>query len=201
MSRDNERTLVSYGLGVDAYIRGTNPEVAGPVREWIDEALRGLPANARILEIGSAFGRDAAYMRSLGFAVECSDAVPEFVDMLQEKGFDARLLNILSDEIGDGYDLILANAVFHHFPRSELGGILVRMRHALAPDGRLAFTVKSGDGEEWSSEKIGSPRYFCYWRAAEVDSLLGDAGFTRTQIRESRTDRAHADWIFALSNP
>ena len=97
MSHANSETLRSYEARVAEYVEGTPSEVAGPVKEWIDAVLSGLPAKARIVELGSAFGRDAAYIASKGFAVECTDAVAGFVVELQSRGFKARQFNLLRD--------------------------------------------------------------------------------------------------------
>ncbi|MBS0653984.1 MAG: hypothetical protein JSR39_10735, partial [Verrucomicrobia bacterium] len=65
----NEATLKAYENGVDAYVSGTPSEVGGIFKEWIDKTLSLLPKGAKIFEVGSAFGRDARYMESLGFSV------------------------------------------------------------------------------------------------------------------------------------
>ena len=93
------------------------------------------------------------------------------------------------------FDLILANAVLLHFDRAQLPRVLVKAT-ALNPAGRLAFSLKGGDGEGWSSAKLGAPRYFCYWRAQRIAALLDAAGFARWSIVEAHMNRADADWIY-----
>jgi SAM-dependent methyltransferase len=199
MSDSNEQTLRAYDANVRAYVEGTQHQVGGPPRDWMDRALDGLAPTARIIEIGSAFGRDAAYIASKHFAVECTDAAPGFVAELRARGFDARLFNVLTDAFGDAYDLILANAVLLHFDREVLPGVLAKARAALNAGGRLAFSLKGGDGEGWSSAKIGAPRYFCYWRAEQLAPLLRAAGFAHWSIEQARMNRAHADWIYVVA--
>ncbi|MBB4197421.1 hypothetical protein CCR94_12480 [Rhodoblastus sphagnicola] len=199
MTGANEATLRAYDDHVRAYVEGTAHEVGGAPRDWIDRALDGLPATARIIEIGSAFGRDAAYVASKNFAVECTDAASGFVAELRARGFDARQFNLLTDDFGATYDLILANAVLLHFNREDLPRVLAKARAALNPGGRLAFSLKGGEGEGWSSAKLGAPRYFCYWRAEPLAALLAGAGFARWSIVEAQTNRAHADWIFTIA--
>src|SRR4051812_14242475 len=98
-------------MSIDRYVEGTGQTVHGVVKAWIDRAIAGLPRDATIFEIGSAFGRDARYLTSSGYSVACSDAVPEFVDELRGRGFDARPFDIVRDAFDGPYDLILANAV------------------------------------------------------------------------------------------
>jgi SAM-dependent methyltransferase len=195
----NEKTLRSYDENVRAYVEGTAHQVGGPPRDWMDRALDGLAPNARIIEIGSAFGRDAAYLASKNFVVECTDAAPGFVEELRARGFRAKTFNVLTDAFDGAYDLILANAVLLHFDRDQTPGVLAKARAALNPGGRLAFSLKGGDGEGWSSAKLGAPRYFCYWRAEQLAPLLRAAGFAQWSIVEARMNRAHADWIYVVA--
>jgi len=195
----NQQTLDAYQDRLQAYVAGTAKTVSGESQQWLDAALGGLPPTARLLELGSAFGRDAAYIAAQGYAIECSDAVPGFVTLLQSQGFNARRLNVLTDDVGDGYHLILANAVLLHFTRRELPLVLSKVRRALAPNGRLAFSLKQGEGEGWSDAKLGAPRFFCYWQPAELEPELRQAGFTHWQIHATHTGRAHADWLFVIA--
>ncbi|MBS0654127.1 MAG: methyltransferase domain-containing protein, partial [Verrucomicrobia bacterium] len=85
--------------------------------------------------------------------------------------------NVLTDPFPSTYDLIFANAVFHHMDRDELRVILKKVHRSLKDQGILSFSVKFGEGEEWSDEKVGSPRYFCYWNREELYKLVEEAGF------------------------
>jgi SAM-dependent methyltransferase len=182
MNDSNQKTLQSYEAHVNEYIKGTPQGVDGVVKEWLDQATVGLTAESRILEIGSAFGRDAAYLQAKGLAVECTDATKAFVELLDQKGFAARELNVISDDLGGPYDLILANAVFLHFTREETAHVIGKAFAALKPGGRLAFTVKQGEGEEWTDKKLGAPRFFCYWSEAQLRPLLDEAGYSDCKL-------------------
>jgi len=199
MSETNSTTLLAYEQRAQAYIDGTSHELAPATRDWIDAAIHGLPNDARILEIGSGFGRDAAYVIASGYRVECSDAAESFVRQLQSRGFAARKLNLLTHAIGGGYDLILGNAVLLHFTSAEFSFALEKLRTALADGGRLAISLKNGEGEEWSVSKIGAPRFFHYWRALSLRQALEAANFHDISIVEATTDRAHADWLYAIA--
>ncbi|SEH44027.1 class I SAM-dependent methyltransferase [Magnetospirillum fulvum] len=200
MSDSNNATLRTYGDHVQDYIDGTAQTVSGATKDWIDSTLAGLPGSARILELGSAFGRDAAYIASRGFTPECTDAVPGFVACLQAAGHKARLFNALTDDLDRSYDLIFANAVLLHFTRDEFALVLGKMRRALAPSGRFAFSLKRGQGESWSSAKVGAPRYFCYWEPEPLETVLGAAGFASWTIDAARTGRAHPDWLYVIAH-
>ncbi len=199
-SDSNGATLRSYQEHTKEYVEGTHSLVAGASKDWIDEALRGLRPDARILEVGSAFGRDAAYIAAKGFALECTDAVPAFVEHLKATGFAARQLNLLSDVLGGPYDLVFANAVFLHFTRSEFSGALRKTFDALTPQGRIALSLKRGQGESWSSHKLDAPRYFCFWQQDQLEPLLKDCGFSHWTITDTTMDRTHAEWLFVIAH-
>lgn len=179
--------MLPIELGAQEYIDQTSHEISPPVKTWINETLALLPLQAKILEIGSAFGRDADYIESFGYKVERTDATGAFVTVLQKKGHAACLFNILTDPLTARYDLVFANAVFLHFTPEELKTVLQKICAALTNDGLLAFTVKHGHGEEWTSAKLGHPRYFCFWKEEDILSLLNRTQFDL--LRVSKDDK------------
>jgi SAM-dependent methyltransferase len=176
-SSANDETLAAYEHNLAAYI-AKSPKSATPViRDWLGSVLAYINTDARILEVGSGTGRDADYIESRGYVVERSDAAMAFIEYLQAQGHSVRRINLLTDSLGGPYELILADAVFLHFDAVEFAHILRKCREALGPSGYLAFTLKEGDGEAWSSDKLDEPRYFHYWRIPEVAKLLDETGY------------------------
>lgn len=199
MSKTNTTTLQSYEDHVQEYIDGTPQTVDGVVKEWLDTAVDGLPKDAHILEFGSAFGRDAKYLQSLGYAVECTDATEAFVELLQQEGFNARKLNAITDPIDNSYDLVLANAVLLHFTRDETTQVLQKVHSALREGGTFAFTLKQGEGEKWTQDKLGAPRYFCYWTKDQISQLLTDSGYSNIHIQGDRETK-NFTWLHIIAN-
>jgi len=199
MNEANRQTVASYDPHVPEYVAGTSNVVSGLTKTWIDAALDGIPFDARLLELGSGHGRDAIYIQKLGYALDCSDATPAFVEHLRALSLEARHFNALSDALSSDYDLILANAVLLHFNRQQFSNVLAKMSSALRPRGRFSFTLKRGDGEEWSYAKLNAPRYFCYWQPESLPVLLSAAGFSSWSIDAGTFERAHADWISVLA--
>jgi len=193
-ANDNARTLQSYQDKTQAYIEGT-PPIDDEVKKWLDTALKLIPQEGKILEVGSGFGRDAEYIQQKGFAVECSDAVPHFVELLQQKGFDARLLNILTDDLGTGYDMVHANGVLLHFAPEESATIAEKVWTALNDDGIFTLNMKRGNGPQWSNEKLDAPRYFYYWQPDELQKLLSECGFEWLSMTEGHTTHNNANWM------
>jgi SAM-dependent methyltransferase len=194
----NDKTLQAYKNCIQEYIDGTPHETVAEVKQWIDEALQDLDKNAFILELGSGFGADADYMEEQGYWVVCTDAVPEFVDILQDREFTAYDLNVLTDDLPERLDMVYASAVLLHFTREETAMVLRKVYASLVDGGRFAFSLKQGNGEGWSEEKLGEPRYFCYWQAEEIQQLLNDAGYTGIEIGQNVAP--NATWLRVIAH-
>lgn len=194
----NDQTLHSYQENIEGYVHHTPSDITQTVRHWIDRSLEFLPKSARILEVGSGFGRDAAYIEASGFGLECSDATKGFVDMLLEKGFNAHELNIVTDQMPGSFDFVFANAVLLHFEKHQVAEILKKIYQSLNPNGRFAFSLKQGSGEAWSSEKLNAPRYFCYWQKSEIEKLIEATGFSLWEV-EKDSIHASATWLHIIA--
>jgi SAM-dependent methyltransferase len=169
-------TLATYEEGVEAYL-AASPGVVGPaIAELLDALVEHVQAG-RILELGSGPGREADYLEQRGLAVDRTDATPAFVARLQRAGHHARLLDVRSGDLGGPYDAVLANAVLLHLERDEMEKALRACHAATRPGGLFAITLKEGDGEAWSEAKLGTPRWFVYWRPQPLRAALEGAGW------------------------
>jgi (2Fe-2S) ferredoxin/predicted O-methyltransferase YrrM len=136
--------------------RDDNPEwtrnfIAGMQRNAKDRApllvkALGTAGIRRILDLGGGSG---AY--SIAFAKACPDAhceildIPEVVPLTAEyvsqAGVSAQVRlrpgDMLRDDFGSGYDIIMLNAICHMFSEEQNRDIFRRAHQALAPKGRL----------------------------------------------------------------
>jgi hypothetical protein len=199
MSGSNNETLQTYQDHFDRYIEGTAHETLEHEAQarWIRDVLTYAEVDDPILEIGSAFGRDAKYMQSLGYAPILTDAFDVAIEHLRDNGHDATKLNVITDEIEGDYKVIIACAVFLHFTESELRDVLVKLSGHILPDGVLAFSVKNGEGEEWSEEKMGAPRYFHYWSPQTIQPVLEECGYEMVDLRLEENDK----WLHIIAKP
>jgi (2Fe-2S) ferredoxin/ubiquinone/menaquinone biosynthesis C-methylase UbiE len=132
--------------------------------EWTRNFIAGMQRNAkdraphvvkalgtagvrRILDLGGGSG---AY--SIAFAKACPDAqceildIPEVLPLTAEYVRQAGVLtqvslrtgDMLQDDFGSGYDIIMLNAICHMFSEEQNRDIFRRAHQALAPNGRLA---------------------------------------------------------------
>ena len=61
----------------------------------------------------------------------------------------------------------------------------------------LAFTVKEGDGDVWTTQKLDVPRWFVYWREPALRALLDVAGWSVVSVRHHHG--RHDDWLTVLA--
>ena len=72
---DNQTvTLNTYELNAQNYIDRTPSSIEGDYKQYLDNFLSCVGKEAKILEIGSAVGRDADYIDSKGYSVTRTDA-------------------------------------------------------------------------------------------------------------------------------
>jgi len=177
-----EVTLGSYERGIHDYLRNS-PAVPHPsAAAFRERLLAKLSPDDQMLELGSGPGRDALFFEAAGISVRRSDGTAAFVNMLRGQGHEAELLDITRDDLGEGLDVIFANAVLLHLTSEQLEDLLRRARRAVRARGLLAFTVKEGDGNAWTTEKLATPRYFRYWREPALRDLLERTGWAPESI-------------------
>jgi SAM-dependent methyltransferase len=194
----DDTTLASYQAAADSYIEQSTPQPGPFLRAFLDR-LADLVGHGHVLELGSGPGWDADYLEQQGVQVTRSDATRAFVDRLRAAGHQAQLLDIRHDDLGGRYDAVLADAVLLHLSRDQFRHALSRIRQAVTPAGRLAITLKEGDGEGWSTAKLGLPRHFTYWREPALRQALHDAGWFVTFLAHvpGRTDQ----WLQVIAQP
>ena len=156
------------------------------VAQEIDAFVARLSGSGRVLEIGSGGGRDAAAFEARGISVRRTDVSKGFVDLLRTKGFEADLLDPLTDDLADPqspgmpYDGVWACASLIHVARQDLGTVLRRLAEATRTGGPLHVSVREGDGEDVSTHgSAAAPRHYVetYWRESALRSVLTDAGW------------------------
>lgn len=175
----NKLTIDAYDKTADTYIQHT-PQTYDYTRQglkaWIQRTLSHVRPGGKVLEIGSATPRDARYIRSQGFKVQCSDVSTSFIEYLRSLGEPALKIDA-TKYIPGSYDLIFANAVFPHFTKEDTKHVLANIHNALNPNGIIAFNVKQGTGDEWVDEKLGNKRYINYWEPHEIYEVVRQANY------------------------
>jgi SAM-dependent methyltransferase len=197
-------TRRAYDDHADAYAEAVM-ELPPPVVAAVQRLATLLPTDSRVLEIGSGGGRDAQALEAAGLRVRRTDVTTAFVERLRRQGYDADVLDPLTDSLDDPaapgtpYVAVWANASLLHVAREDLETVLRRLAAATRPGGLLYATLKEGDGEGWSMHgRVAAPRFFTYWREPELRNVLLRAGWTVRDVERSR-DARDTEWLLALS--
>lgn len=207
MSKENEKTIEVYERFGQNYLKRNSDDVKNNPKakkdddrqkELLKKFTDGLPKDAKIFEVGSAGGKDADFIRSLGYTnVTVSDVADFFLRELEKKGLSPIKFNLITDEFGDKYDFILCWAVLVHFTKAEAKEAIRKMFKALNDGGRIALAVKHKEGheEEWEDYqgRIGAKRFFSYWQKDELEQCLEECGFKNVQI--AKHGGARACWL------
>jgi SAM-dependent methyltransferase len=182
-------TVASYEAAAEAYAAG-QPPMSEDVLTAIDQFVSLLPAEPRVLEIGSGAGRDALALEERGVSVRRTDITPAFVRILREAGHDATVADPLTDDLTDPdrvapYDGVWASASLLHVRREDLPQVLANLASITAVGGALHLAVKEGDGARFSVHgNVAGPRHFTFWREPGLRAVLTDAGWAvRSVVR------------------
>ncbi len=197
MDNLNDLTIRTYREGFKKYEERTPKEASGEFKEWINSFTSHLPENGTILELGSATGRDARYFASKGYKVTCTDIIPEALEKLSQEGFETSefdFRNEPKEEWNNHFDGFFANAVLLHAPKDVFEKAVANVSKVLKKDGVAGFSLKTGDGEEVTEEKMDAPRYFNYHNKEDITELLSGLPFETVSI-------SHADnnkWLHII---
>jgi SAM-dependent methyltransferase len=174
------RTVKTYQQSFEKYLQRTPRRVGGEFKAWIDSFLSRIPRSGTILEIGSASGRDARYFLEKGYRVVCTDVVPQALQELVTQGFETAEFDFRDTprpEWTNRFEGFFANGVLLHAPPSVFRKVMQNITTVLKENGVAAFSLKAGEGEEISTEKMASPRYFRYYTEQEIRQILENLPF------------------------
>ncbi len=199
MSSPQEQTLATYNMHADTYRENTIDAVIWVLKYRIDETLKDLPKDTKILEVGTATGRDADYMESLWYHVTRSDAADSFISYQKEQGKQIISYNALTDTLHTNYDLIFANAVLLHFTPTQCKDVLQHRKEHLNPGGKISRCVQQWQWESMKDNKW-MERYFYYWSLDEAKKLMEELKFSsvRAWVDEPTPNRFRIRCIATL---
>lgn len=155
-----------------------------------------MPQAAKILEVGSAHGRDAQRLKLSGYDVQVSDVTPAFLTILKDLNLNPITLDIVNTAPAIKYDAILASAVFLHFTTEDFNKALQNVAKGLRPGGRLIFSLIEGEGDAYS-RSYTLPRYFRYWQLEELKTVLEENGFESIDVRKTKFEQQ--TWLYLVA--
>ncbi|MCA9364062.1 class I SAM-dependent methyltransferase [Candidatus Kaiserbacteria bacterium] len=197
MEDPSNKTIETYRQNFDKYVERTPAVSSGEFNEWQDSFLSRIPQGGVILEIGSASGCDARYFAEKGYKVVCTDIVPQALEKLSEEGFETAEFDFRDTpkpEWSDKFDGFFANAVLLHAPPDVFENALRNVALVLKERGVVAFSLKTGEGEEISMEKMDAPRYFRYHSEPEIREILSRLPFEIISISHADNEK----WLYVV---
>jgi 2-polyprenyl-3-methyl-5-hydroxy-6-metoxy-1,4-benzoquinol methylase len=138
-----EYRLAAKGFGTARWVPAPEDyalkEGDGSSHAVILEMLDGLPPG-RVLDVGCSGGLLAEHVRAKGHKVVGVDHVE--VPGVRERTDDFHLADLgrgVPEEVGDGYDVVIAGDVIEHLPDPER--VLRELRQRLCPGGQILLSV------------------------------------------------------------
>ena len=198
MSIENKRTLEIYQEKAHVYLATSdeddklNPNKAKQQREKLEKLIKmsfsSFPQHAKVFEIGSADGKNAKFIKSIGFEVTASDTADDFIKASQSSGLKTIRFNALEDEFPEKYFGVFCWRVFVHFTKEDAKQIINKIYDALENDGIFVFNAinreNRGVDSEWvdfeGEYHMGAERYYNYFNQKELDDIIKQ---TKFQIR------------------
>jgi hypothetical protein len=202
-------TLVQTGTGVDFHASMHDPEAWGHYQQAMLEVARfdapilarHVPVRrgaSRLLDLagshgllGAAVARKHPPMRST--VVDLPQAIEHARRLAEREGHgdlvEHRAGNLLTDDLGTGWDVVLLSNILHHFTPDEVRAIARRAFAATAPDGTVAIweLERPAPGKP-PGEGDGVALFFRLMSTAgaysgdEYVAWLTEAGFKRAKI-------------------
>jgi (2Fe-2S) ferredoxin/predicted O-methyltransferase YrrM len=174
--------------------------IAGMQRNAKDRALLlvkavGTSGVRRVLDLGGGSGAYSIAFAKASAEVRCEildipEVVPLTAEYVSQAGVSAQVSlragDMLTDDFGSGYDLILLNAICHMFSEEQNRELFRRAQRALAPNGRLVVQDFILDPEKTSPQwaalfslnmLVGTDAGASY-NEAEYTAWMKAAGFT-----------------------
>lgn len=128
-----------------------------------------------LLEMGAGHGRDSKFFQENGFLVTCIDLSPEMVRLCQQKGLEARLMDMIDLEFpADSFDAVYALNSLLHVPKKELPTVLQNVHRVLRADGLFYLGVYGGYDFEgtWEQDSYHPKRFFSFYSDEELRQVV-----------------------------
>lgn len=176
----------------NAFIMGMH-NIAGLIAPSVVKAIN-VQGVEKALDLGGGPGTYAMEIRRQGAAQVTHFDLPDTTIIAQKMvkqasldGISFRSGDILQDELGDGYDLVLLSQLIHAFSMEQTLAVFNKVCHALEPGGRIVVQefplspsrTSPTQGALFSVNMlVNTPGGRCY-APQEIRSLLRQAGFVR----------------------
>jgi len=153
----NREALKWYNENYEYYDSLIEPHPSKNREEALRKLTQNLPEDGTVLEFGSASGRDADFIESLGLKVRRTDITQGFIDLQAKRGKIVDTLDILTGEYGGPYDGIFAMCVMLHVKAEATDAVLAKVAASLKRGGVFLVSVREVADERataWSRDEF-----------------------------------------------
>jgi SAM-dependent methyltransferase len=175
------RMRAAYDV-VAADFEARNAQMPRAVAAAAERFARGLPAGARVVDLGCGPGRDMAWLHARGLRVAGLDLSAGMLRQARPRASGALVQGEMRGlPFGAGTcQGVWCNAALLHLPKAEAPAALAEIARVLAPGGLAFVSVQAGSGEGWEADSmrpgLWPPRYFARYDKAEFARLMEAAG-------------------------
>lgn len=163
---------------VSGYIEHVSP--------YVDRILEGLPAGAKVLDLGCGTGEPVAkYIVERGFTVTGVDESSEMLKFARQTIPEAELIHadMITVELADTFDAAVAWDSMFHVERKHHAAIYQKLANALRGGARLLLSVggsapaEDDSVEGFTSEMYGQTFYYSGFAPEVTRKLIEASGF------------------------
>jgi 2-polyprenyl-3-methyl-5-hydroxy-6-metoxy-1,4-benzoquinol methylase len=144
-----------------------------------------------ILDIGCGVGIAMNVLARKGFQVVGMEISPKMAEFAKRRNPGARVMvgDFMETEFDETFDVILAFAFIHLFPKAEVPAVFDKMKSVLHPGGVcLISTTESSESREgmYVKEDFGKEyrRFRKYWTEEELRESLIASGFEILDLKK-----------------
>jgi ubiquinone/menaquinone biosynthesis C-methylase UbiE len=117
----------------------------------IDNFLKLVKKNGKILDVGCGVGKDTNYIHSKGFDVIGIDLSEGMIEIAKNNfpNIDFRIMDLRKIDFPDNYfDALFVAFSLVHIPKSEIENILKNFYRMLKKEGMIYFAIQEGKSKE-----------------------------------------------------
>ena len=154
-----------------SYNRQAEQRNQGEIEDWKEAersaflSLLKSEEKQSLLEVGAGHGRDSKFFQENGFQVTCIDLSPEMVRLCQQKGLDARVMDMIDlDFPAHSFDAVYSLNSLLHLPKKELPTVLQNIGRVLKANGLFFLGIYGGYDFEgiWETDSYIPKRFFSF---------------------------------------
>lgn len=152
--------------------------------DHIDDFLKEVAKDGKVLDVGCGPGIDAGYMASKGYNVIGIDLSKEMIGLAKERfpRIEFRISDMRRLTFGSGsFDGVFVAYSLIHIPKNDVLGVIKSLHGFLKPNGVIYFAFHEGKSQEMFITEPLKPdekMFLNVFSSDEIKRLIKEAGFS-----------------------